>query len=429
MSDAREREITIDVLEELVAGDGVAVRLRQPLQPAGGAGDKIFPPTYATGDRALKYAEETRRLEGRDVRCVLLDSVASQANRMEEALLAAWKRRQVDFPVLGVEFPADSDLADIGTITALEAPHRIADAILRDAILRDPKGGDGSRLFRDTAEGRAFTEANARNATAVLTLCPTALVFGVWDSTGPKGGLGAKFQRALASEIVAVGAVPGIKVGSRIDPLGIGAGVDVFHHAERDQDWTIDPADARKDAKGKPVPFSRGGGDAKGKPSSVNHSNVAPTIDALAGGITCDHALQTVVLSLAALRKLQFRTRLDGAPLENPEAAGAAARVALAALGLAGVALAREQGYDLRSRCLLVPDAPATFELIRASGMSEAASLSGENASALLREAGRRLGPHGLGWSRTPIDLKAAPKLVALVKRSREAAMAGAAED
>ena len=63
---------------------GAALRCRTKLQPAGGEGDKVFPPTYA----GAVYAVEERRVPGRDeaVRCVLMDSVQSQANRFEEAL-------------------------------------------------------------------------------------------------------------------------------------------------------------------------------------------------------------------------------------------------------------------------------------------------------------------------------------------------------
>src|SRR5207237_10224568 len=101
------------VLRKLVEHAGFAIRIRQRLQPAGGPGDKVFPPTYATGDNTLKYAGETRRIDGKDVPTVLLDSVASQANRMEEALLAAWQQQKLGFPVIGVDFSGDPALADL----------------------------------------------------------------------------------------------------------------------------------------------------------------------------------------------------------------------------------------------------------------------------------------------------------------------------
>lgn len=412
--------LNIEKLEKLVAGEGVAIRVRQRLQPAGGPGDKVFPPTYATGDQKLKYAVEGRKIGGKDVQCILLDSVASQANRMEEALLAAWHAEDLTFPLLRVRFD-DPDLADIGEISTLQAPHRIADAILRDAT-----EDNGTTLFRDTEAGRAYTNASTRNATAVFELCPTALVFGVWDSTGPKGGLGAKFQRALTSEIVAIDASTGTKVGSRLDPLAIESSVEIYHRADDTSDWTIEPSEAQKE-KGKPVPFSRSGGDGKkGKASSVNHSNIAPTIDDLSGGITFDHAVQTVVLSLPALRKLRFATTRAGTAL-TPQAE-AAARTALASLAVAAVVYLRERGYDLRSRSLLVPEGGFELELVSASGEVSKVTMSVAEANKLVADAGAKAIAAGLKWEKEPLKLKAAPKLVALVKRSRAHASAEGSE-
>lgn len=406
-------ELKYSDLRAFVDGTTAAVRVHQRLQPAGGVGDKIFPPTYSTGDRTLKYAGETRRIDGQDKPCVLLDSVASQANRMEEALLAAWEANELSFPVIGVDFSGDDQLRDLGAVTTLQAPHRIADAILRDAT-----DLDGKTLFRDLPAGRAFTDATTRNATAVYMLCPTALVFGVWDSTGPRGGLGAKFQRALTSEIIAIGASAGRKVGSRIDPLGIQANVEVYHRKDDETDWTIDPTEAKQE-KNKPVLFSRKGADAKGKPSSVNHSNVAPTIDEYAGGVTFDFALQTTVLSLPALRRLRFATSLDGKPLADRAASEGAARVALAALALAGVVHQRARGYDLRSRCLLVPDSELVLEIVHGDGKTESRTLEPGTANKLVADAAAAAAKAGVGWEREPVRLKPAPKLVALIKRSR----------
>lgn len=413
------KSIDLDTLHSLVAHAGVAIRVRQRLQPAGGPGDKVFPPTYATGERTLKYAVETRRVDGQDVQAVLLDSVASQANRIEEALLAAWEQKKLNFPVIGVDFTSDPELADIGAVTSLQAPHRIADAILRDAT-----NPEGTTLFRDLPEGKAFTDASPRNATAVFQLCPTALIFGVWDSTGPKGGLGAKFQRALTSEIVALGAKPGAKVGSRIDPLGIQANVSVYHRKDNEDDWTIDSAEAKQE-KGKPVPFSRKGAEGKGKASAVNHSNVAPTIDEFAGGITFDYAIQTVVLSLPALRRLRFATTIEGKPLVNRDTVEKSARTALAALALAGIVYQRAQGYDLRSRCLLVPETPSEIEIIRADAGVDRVQVTVDDVSTLLDAAAKAVKEAGLAWEREPLKLKPAPKLVALIKRSRVEAAAG----
>jgi CRISPR-associated protein Csb1 len=176
----------LEELKKLVQGAAVAIRVRQTLQPAGGKGDKVFPPTYSTGDNKLKYVDEPRRIDGQEVVCVLLDSVASQANRMEEALLEAWRRNELSFPVVGVDFAAAApELADLGTITTLETPHRIADAIFRDSV-----GADGKTLFRDTPEGKALHGRHASGRDRGLPTvpdCPGAWCLGLDRAQGRTG--------------------------------------------------------------------------------------------------------------------------------------------------------------------------------------------------------------------------------------------------
>lgn len=408
--------LTLDTLAAAVAGAAVAIRSVTRLQPAGGPGDKVFPPTYATEAPKSRYAWEKRRIDGVEVQTVLLDSVASQANRMEEALQRAWEDGRLSFPVVSVDFSGERGLEDIDRVTALQAPHRLADAILRDSV--DAAGVP----FRDTAIGRAFTDATPKNATAVWASCPTALIFGVWDSTGPKGGLGSKIQRALVSEIVGIDASEGVKTASRLDPLGIESSVKVYHRADDRREWTIEDSAAEKKG-GKPVPFSRKAADGKGNPSAINHSNVAPSIDTTAGGVTFAYAQQTTVLSLPALRRLRFPTNTAGDRPEGPARLRAeeAARTALAALALAAMAELRDQGFDLRSRASLWPEGPATLELLSADGGAPRRyRLDARDAARLLADAQTRAAEHGFVWQREPMRLKPAPKLADLIRKSRE---------
>ncbi len=60
----------------------LAFRSTARLEPAGGPDDKFLPPTYA----AMHYATEMRRTDGEQRPCVLVDSVQSQANRLERSL-------------------------------------------------------------------------------------------------------------------------------------------------------------------------------------------------------------------------------------------------------------------------------------------------------------------------------------------------------
>ncbi|MBK8229589.1 MAG: type I-U CRISPR-associated protein Cas7 [Candidatus Eisenbacteria bacterium] len=419
------KELDLTTLRSAVAGSAVAVRSITRLQPAGGPGDKVFPPTYMKEKGAeTKYALERRRIEGRESLTVLLDSVASQANRMEEALLEAWRRKEIDFPLVEVDFSGETGLEDIGQITALQTPHRIADALLRDSLL------DG-QLFRFSDPGRAFTDSRPNHATGMYRYCPTALIFGVWDSTGPKGGLGAKFQRCMVSEIIGVDVVGGVKTASRLDPLGIEKKAGpVFQHPDPKERWTLDESVAMKEGKGKPVPV--GGSGDKGSPSAINHGNIPPTIDSEAGGVTMSHALQTAVFSLAGLRRLRFVTDIKGAvlPAASRDEAELAARTALAALGLAGLAYLRQSDFDLRSRSLLVPEAPSSYELLGRDGQPATQfALTTGGAAKLLAEAASAAQKLGLGWDRGPITLKPAPKLAALVRKSRELTQAGSGSE
>lgn len=404
--------LTLDSLRDAIAGGTAGIRARFELEPLGGPGDKIAPPTYSVDTAPTKYAEEVRRIDGADVRCVSLNSVASQANAMELAVLDAVRASLLSLPLVSVDFRDIEDLRDFDRISSLQTPHRIFDAILRDSLLDD-------QLFRMSAVGRAVTEASSRDAGALYRYSPTTLVFGGWDSTGPRGGRGAKYERALTSEIVGIGAVPGTRAGSRIDPLGIELVGNVVYATEEGS-WTLNEAEAKKD-KGKPVLYAGSSGDgAPGRPSQVNHGNVTPSLDARAGGVTVDRIEATTVLSFIQLRRLNFPTRTDGQPVADRAAAELAARTALAALALAAVTLSFEQGFDLRSRCVLVPTGDLEFDLVRrGNGGSTRFVLSSDEALALTTQAAEAAAAHGLLWESDEILLRPADRLVQLVRNSR----------
>ncbi len=440
-----EERMTLDLetLRGAVAGTAAAFRCVTDHQPAGGPGDKVFPPTYEGG----KYATE-KRIDpetGETRPCVLLDSVQSQANRMELALLEAHRAGKVTLPLIVTRFDQEELLRRF-TVTSLEAPHRAADALFRDSRLNGV-------MFRKSDKGRILDTADVRNATGLFGLCPTALVFGLWDSTGPRGGLGAKFQRALVSEIVGYDAAPGIKTASRIDPAAIERSAGpVFITA--DGGWTLDPEKAKKIGE-KPVLYKRRQGkevtyDVKsgkdvpdqGRPSVINHGNVTPDYDfvknnnnqiqyetriddrgetvrvgpRILGGFTISKATQTTVLSLAALRRLRFP--LDGAP-DSDHATDVCARTALAALGIAAGTLARTD-VDLRSRCHLFAESEPAWELVDRPGNPPIEfELSPDAALQLLTAATKEARKAGLPWE-DEIKLTPSAELVELVHRSQK---------
>ena len=112
MSNTKDtKPLDYETLKAAVAGSAAAFRSRTRLQPAGGEGDKVFPPTYA----GAVYAKEDRQINGAKVPCVLLDSVQAQANRLEEALQRALDAGTLkDVPVLNVDFTGLGLLDEVG---------------------------------------------------------------------------------------------------------------------------------------------------------------------------------------------------------------------------------------------------------------------------------------------------------------------------
>lgn len=420
--------ITYEELREAVAGDGVGIRSRTVLEPLGGSGDKVFPPTYGVPDSAeTKYAVETRRVDGTDVDSVLLDSVASQANRFELALLEAVRDGELSIPLISVDFRDSDGLADLGLLSSLEVPHRVYDAILRDSLLED-------KVFRLSDPGRALTEATTRSAAALFHHNPATLLFGGWDSTGPKGGRGSKFERSITSEVVAIGISRGVKTASRIDPMGIELAAATIYEVADELGWTLDPEMAMTDKEGKPIPKKSGGArqdERPGRPSQINHGNVRPSIDTKAGGVTADEIVATTVLSFVALRRLRFPVDHEGNAVDTARRGEveAAARAALAALGLAATVLAFEDGFDLRSRCVLAPVSVQEFELLnRSGGEPDRFKLAHDEAVGLVNEAASASAAAGLPWVTGELLLKPADRLVDLIQRSRRLSEASDAE-
>jgi CRISPR-associated protein Csb1 len=397
-------KLLINSLNSILSSE-TAIRRRQRLQPIEGPGGKIFPPTYpgAKKDSPPQHVFERRRLGATEAWCVLVDSVQSQSNRLEEALLTAVRSKAIDLPYVAVDF-SGQELEGLSEITSLEAPHRVFDAILRDSEL------DG-KAFMKSSKGLELVAAKPANASAIFELSPTALLFGVWNSTGEGGGLGAKFPRCIVSELIGVN-VPveelegdrfaevrtaARRTGSRIDPLGVLRKVEVYKSKEG---WDVDQKKAGKDAK-------------KARPSEINHGNIAPTVEPL--GATCEYVEHSAVITLAGLRRLRF----------GSDTRDTAARALLCALGLLALVEQDAQGYSLRSRCDLVCEGSAAWQLVKPDGSTEEIEITLDDARALYNECVTAARNAGFTFSAKPLILTPQAKLVKIVKASRDLAMAG----
>jgi CRISPR-associated protein Csb1 len=187
--------------------------------------------------------------------------------------------------------------------------------------------------------------------------------------------------------------------GIRRDPLGVRKNVLITGDREG---WSV--------AEGK----------TKGavRPSEFNHGNIP--FDSANTGVTVEYAEQIVTLSLIALRRLRFPTDGNGSDPERD----AAARTVLAALGLCAATLAFEDGFDLRSRCVLWPESPLEWELLATPGAEpEKFSLNGDQAAELLAEAAERASSAGVEWRTEPLILSPSDALLDLVRRSQETAV------
>jgi CRISPR-associated protein Csb1 len=145
----------------------VALHLKQKLIPVEGEGGVIFPPTYADiGYNIDELSDGTK--------VVTIDSVGSQANRMEPIFKRADLAHLV--PQINIQ------LGNTKSVSLLDVGHRLGDALIRSA--EDTLGDKAVEAFASYDRG---------DPTPLAKLAPTSLVFGVWDSRGE----GTKLPRLI----------------------------------------------------------------------------------------------------------------------------------------------------------------------------------------------------------------------------------------
>lgn len=154
----------------------VALHLKQKLLPVDGEGAVIFPPTYAEIGYNIDALSDGTKV-------VTIDSVGSQANRMEPIFKA--DPNGTAGPLTKLVPQIDIVYGNEKVVSILEAGHRLGDALVRSSEIRD----EAKKAFEDFL--------GTGDASALAKLAPTSLVFGVWDS---RGG-GAKLPRIVQSTI------------------------------------------------------------------------------------------------------------------------------------------------------------------------------------------------------------------------------------
>lgn len=182
----QDPKIKIDQYDPLLDDNGpAAIIMHRALLPVEGKDAWIFPPTFAQSESADEDDEggggvyQIDPLPNDDRRNVcLIDSVGSQANRIEPIFKTAPYSELV--PQLNIT------LKNGDKVNVLDVGHRAADAIVRFSQALGPKLYEGFKQYRDK-----------HDCTALVTLVPTSLIFGVWDSRAT----GTKIQRIVRSII------------------------------------------------------------------------------------------------------------------------------------------------------------------------------------------------------------------------------------
>ncbi|MGB7598966.1 MAG: type I-U CRISPR-associated RAMP protein Csb1/Cas7u [Candidatus Sulfotelmatobacter sp.] len=297
----------------------VALCMKQKLMPVEGEGGVIFPPTYAMGEGKPPYNIDELS-DGTKV--ATIDSVGSQANRMEPIFKAA-RPNQPENPLAKLVPQIDIAYGNEKTVSILEAGHRLGDAVIRSSDLRD----DAQKAFK------LFLDAN--DASALAKLAPTSLVFGVWDSRDTQ----AKLPRLVQSVIRAWDVSP-LRRSAQYNPPIDYSELEVFSEEEK----------AKQE------------GDPKSPLAKRGFVHV-PATGAHGGVVARGPIERTVTVNLVALR------RVDGENAQN---------LRRYILGLALVAATDPQDGFLRQGCLLVPDesAPAEWFVVNRDGRRTSVALS-----------------------------------------------------
>lgn len=348
-----------NIANEMLAKAGPAALVcRQWLMPAEGRDAVIFPPTFAAteaGRSGYNIDPPKENSPPGTKRIAIIDTVGSQANRMEPLFKKANGATAGDDEPYTLLVPQIEIKAGNKTVHLLDAGHRAADAIVRYSTL----GGELKEAFTDYQQ--------SGDATKLAKIAPTSLVFGAWDSRDTQ----AKLPRLVASTIRAYDVEELTRSAQYNPPLDyIGLGL-------------LDEVEERKVL------------DAASE-LGFRH---APAAGTHGGVLVRGEIRRDATLSLVGLRSLG----------PKGEAGDALRRYVL---GLALVAMVHDRPHDLRQGCLLVadPEKPSTWELVGNDGARRSVTPDGE---ATISFAQRGAKAFGVGKSRTvEFDKKAANEAI-----------------
>jgi CRISPR-associated protein Csb1 len=317
----------------------VALALRQQLAPVEES-RVIFPPTYAGNNESI-YNIDTLS-DG--TRVAAIDSVGSQANRMEPIFKAS-KNGNPANPLAKLVPQVDIQVREDRTVSILDAGHRLGDAIIRSSSLKDEAK-------------KAFEAFLAGDAGPLAKISPTSLVFGAWDSRDTA----AKLPRVVQA-VVRAWDVDTLKRSAQYSPPVDYTALDVFSEDEK--------------AKSENNPKS---------PLAQRGFVHVPAGEALGGVLARGPIVRDVTVNLVALRRLD--SQANGRELRRY------------VLGLSLVAATDFGDGFYRQGCLLTldPSAPGEWVAVRRDGTRAPVGLTEAIARAYAEATARAF---GVGEDRT----------------------------
>ena len=278
----------------------VALHLHQPLLPAEGAGSVIFPPTYADGPGNQAHHGYNIDELSDGTKIATIDSVGSQANRIEPVFL--WERPDDPpnrlarlVPQINITYGNES------TYSILEAGHRLGDAVIRSTELKD-EAQEAFNALLDRGD-----------CTPIGKLAPTSLVFGVWDSRDTLVKIPRLVQSTIRAEDVEV-----LTRSAQYNPALDYAELEVFSEKDKEKQQ----------------------GDPKSPLAKRGFVHV-PAVKTHGGIIARGQIVRSVTVNLIALRRLRGES---GRELRRY------------VLGLSLVAATAPMDGFLRAGCLLTLD-------------------------------------------------------------------------
>jgi CRISPR-associated protein Csb1 len=317
--------LTTETIDSWADGlsDPVALHLTQELLPVEGKGAVIFPPTYATEEGKSRYNIDVLS-DG--TRVCTIDSVGSQANRMEPMFKAA-APGELENALAKLVPQIDISYGNGRKVSVLEAGHRLGDAIIRTS--------KSAEFDLPRAAKEAFEDFLRGDATAIAKLAPTSLVFGVWDSRDTH----AKLPRVVQS-VIRAWDVTELKRSAQYNPALDYAALGVFSEEDKQK--------------------------AEGKAESALAQRGfvhIPATGAPGGVVARGPIRRDVTVNLIALRRLRA---------ENSTA------LRRYILGLALVAAAEPVEGFLRAGCLLTldPSGDNKWELVQRDGSRHTVELA-----------------------------------------------------